>query len=345
MTAASSENHHYVPQLLLRNFASPKKKQHYIHVFDKHNGRTFNTNVSNIASERGFYEFTHEGKSSDFEGLYSKLETKVSDAFKEIILSSNLKSISNENKDWIYIFIAMQQCRSTNFRAMTKSIDEQFVDRLKDMGADPNNVHGYKPFSDDEDIKKFSIYFAFKSSEQFATLLKSKVWFLLKTDDAHPFWIGDNPVTLHNETENPHGGNLGLALKGIQIHLPLSPNLTLALWCPFLVKEIVDGLNKAKKIVLLEKMRSALYFGEAYKISQEKIRLSNNAIHSCSSLAKTFTKTGILHCDIENVKFYNSLQVRFSERYVMSKTDDFELVNDMLKDGDHMRNGLRMKLM
>ena len=62
--------------------------------------------------------------------------------------------------------------------------------------------------------------------------LLSKAWYLLETRPEHPFYVSDNPVVLENRNDFGVYGNIGLAVPGIQIYLPLSSTLMLAMYCP-----------------------------------------------------------------------------------------------------------------
>ncbi|MGA3715913.1 DUF4238 domain-containing protein, partial [Escherichia coli] len=62
--------------------------------------------------------------------------------------------------------------------------------------------------------------------------LLSKDWYLLETRPEHPFYVSDNPVVLENRNDFGVYGNIGLAVPGIQIYLPLSSTLMLAMYCP-----------------------------------------------------------------------------------------------------------------
>jgi hypothetical protein len=50
MSGEDSRYHHRVPQFILRNFANNGK----LYAFDKHNARSFQTNVKKIMRERDF---------------------------------------------------------------------------------------------------------------------------------------------------------------------------------------------------------------------------------------------------------------------------------------------------
>ncbi len=51
-----TEDRHYVPKMLLRQFSSDPKENEQIYIFDKHKDKKFLTHIRNIAAERGFYE-------------------------------------------------------------------------------------------------------------------------------------------------------------------------------------------------------------------------------------------------------------------------------------------------
>nr|QWP89203.1 hypothetical protein IHCLGBEB_00006 [Escherichia coli] len=70
-------------------------------------------------------------------------------------------------------------------------------------------------------------------------LLPKKDWYL-ETRPERPFTcIGDNPVVLKNSNDFGPYGNLGLAVRGIQIYLPLSSTLMLAMYCPSIREQMV----------------------------------------------------------------------------------------------------------
>jgi Protein of unknown function (DUF4238) len=55
---------------------------------------------------------------------------------------------------------------------------------------------------------------------------------LLRARAPESLYISDNPITLFNSKDFGFRGNLGLACFGIEIYLPLSSHLTLAIFCP-----------------------------------------------------------------------------------------------------------------
>jgi hypothetical protein len=55
-------------------------------------------------------------------------------------------------------------------------------------------------------------------------------------------------LILHNDNPKGHDSNLGLAVPGIQIYLPIAPSHALAFFCPTIKEELKKGTDKAGKI-------------------------------------------------------------------------------------------------
>ena len=80
-----------------------------------------------------------------------------------------------------------------------------------------------------------------KKSTSFYEIFMNKVWMLNESNSS--FLISDNPVTLQNTTDKSEiRGTLGLDSYGIEIYLPLSPSLSLCLFCEKLFEN--SGYNK-----------------------------------------------------------------------------------------------------
>jgi hypothetical protein len=96
-----SDDQHYVPKLLLRQFAVKKKNEWYIHVFDKHEGKTFFTNVRNVATERGFYELSIPGRTLQFDETLTFLEGRTATAFQvDNAISHKRLDARGKGVDW-----------------------------------------------------------------------------------------------------------------------------------------------------------------------------------------------------------------------------------------------------
>ena len=140
-------------------------------------------------------------------------------------------------------------------------------------------------------------------------MLRSVVGMLLRktgilfSTPTDSFYISDTPVALHNMQDTGPYGNLGLMVPGIEIYMPISARYVLGLLCPTLIATLCAH----------PRFRAAV------------------------------DEHSPIQCDDDNVTFYNSLQVRYAERFVFSKVQNFELVARMIRDHPEYRSGLRIR--
>ena len=87
-----AKRHHYLPQCYLKGFSKPKKrgKVQAVQVYDR-NGKTFNTNIINIATKGGFNRIEVDGQSPDaLEQGIAKFESDLAPAIARITESQSL---------------------------------------------------------------------------------------------------------------------------------------------------------------------------------------------------------------------------------------------------------------
>src|SRR4051794_17180672 len=104
-----AENQHYVPRMLLKNFAISNTEQ--VYAFDKKNDRSFKTNIKNVVSERSFYRFSSGDHQGTIEPELSKLESAAENVLRKVIDASSLGVLSPEDRIWISMFMAAQHVR------------------------------------------------------------------------------------------------------------------------------------------------------------------------------------------------------------------------------------------
>src|ERR1022692_3755339 len=112
---------HYVPQFLLRNFASsPRGKQ--IFVFDKSSGRSFPASINAVASKRAFYDFEVAGSIESVDPLLTKMESVTSTLIAKIVRARNLRGLSHTDKKMVALFATVQKLRTDSRRKQLKSL-------------------------------------------------------------------------------------------------------------------------------------------------------------------------------------------------------------------------------
>jgi hypothetical protein len=151
-----------------------------------------------------------------------------------------------------------------------------------------------------------------------------KTWFLAGTTNSYPFIISDNPVSLQNQVDMGPYGNLGLAVRGIEIYLPLSSTRALVMWCPSLTTQILEAAETIRR--LPEAVLAA------HIQDPDGILAMDSAIRAGSTLMY----------EPRHVMNFNSLQVGRSERYLFSAKNDFSLADRMIDDHPHLRSGQRL---
>ena len=271
------KNQHYVPQFLLKNFSSRGNK--FIWAFDKNEKYRLRNQIKErpikkVASENFFYDQFENNKTGSYEYDLQRAEDLTAPIIDKIKKTKNILDLSEEERKTLSFFITLQSLRTKGQLLRTETSMKTLSKQLNDKA----NI----------EIPSFDFkstwFWMLEESISFYDILMKKVWMLCESDNS--FLISDNPVTLINTTDKSENrGTLGLDSYGIEIYLPLSPSLTLCLFCE---KFFIDrGYNKKY--------------------------IPN------------------LNYELENVRLLNSLQVAYSERFVFSHKNDFELVKKQLK--------------
>ncbi len=302
---------HYVPKFLLKNFRTGKKG--HLRVFDKRTGATFIANARNVASESRFYDFKFEGETLTLEPGLSKLEGAAKPLFEKLLKRDSLGSLSDDDRGVLGAFFAVQFTRTRAFLEQWHSIGNMLAGKMREWASTDEeraSVEEYLGVRDPERDKMEFARIVAAAPQTYGHRFVNKTWVLLKTERSRPFIIGDNPLALQNSIDMSPRGNVGLGVVGIEICCPLSPTRALAMWCPSLVQALAA---RPDHWATIDGMLSAIEAGEP------------------------------LPSDKDNILNFNSLQIRYAERYVFSSVDDFRLAREMVEDPE-MRIGPRPRV-
>lgn len=275
---------HYVPRFYLKYFSINEEKK-LIGIYNTIKEIFIEKgDLKNQAKENYFYD--NDGKVED---VLSDLESASSRIFVDILKNNNLPKEKSEDHITLLVFILVQIFR-TKFQAdltndmidkLIKQIfkhDKRFNDNIK-IGL---NKASALPMS------------ALKDSIPMTLDLKFK---LIKNNSKTPFITSDNPVVKYNqllEKRKQPGGITGLASRGLQIFLPISPKLTLLLY-DYQTYKVGNRKNKIieincpneiSQINLLQVLNcdSNLYFNEFINIDY---------INKLQLKSKKYNKAGI----------------------------------------------------
>jgi len=314
--------HHYVPRFLLKNFCAGRKPR--IWAYDKSTDKSFETTVDNIAAERDFYQAKIGSRILSMEEGLGTLETKASIILEQIIADRSIGGLSQDDRIVIAVFAATQMVRGPNKREEILALDDAIRDALGERGVDRTSVEKLLPAMTADDAKALSLL-SLRDTNEFAMHILDKSWLLFETTPDAPLYISDNPIGLQNlvEKASPLRGNLGLAVLGIEIYLPLASTLSLAFYCRSHEEVIRNGVEMCRTNVLRDQDRIIPHFGELLKWT------------------RAFRKGTPLDLAPENVLNQNSLQVRQAERFVYSSIPDFSLVKSMIANQPGYRKGPR----
>jgi hypothetical protein len=151
---SDARGQHHVPCMLQDAFAVPGKgRKPQVHVFDKHDGRTFRTSPENILHERDFNTFEYGGATYCLEGGMGKIEDQTAPILRRIITSRSLADLTAEERAKVLVFTALQRVRGVSIRASMVDMVEQMRERIRAEGHDPDLVPQLRGHDDPEQVK------------------------------------------------------------------------------------------------------------------------------------------------------------------------------------------------
>jgi hypothetical protein len=308
----ANTNQHYVPQMLLRGFTTTKDGEQ-VWVFDKRTGKTFTTAIRAIAAERGYYDLSG---SAVLDAAMNRADAIASGILTKIRNRYSLSGISLDDRGMLAGIVAMQMLRTRGYQETRRHIAQSLFDKLVEKtGIVRPDLQEYLA---EDRLRDEYLRAIPESTKQFLPHLLNKDLLLFRTERNVPFCISDNPVALNN-TLNPGDGirgTYGLAVRGIEIYVPISRELTLGYLCP--------SIGKLQEFNSDQLLRVGGFINEsAYNYLQ----------------ARDTGRPLILNHD--NVRFQNSLQALHAERFVISSVNEFTDVAEIVDNDPDARFGPR----
>lgn len=339
---SSSRRHHYVPQLILRRFAEKHKKGEYqIKIFDKQTNKEYLSNVRDAMVITDFHTLVVEGELIELENYVTSIEDRAAPIIAKILDNESINNISKEDHLNLSRFIALQFCRTVHHRTL-------FEEASKELSIVLAEKTGFEDFKElivsSDDAKLMSFKSMTSELPGYTSIMASKDMILLKSPPGSEFIIGDNPASLWNDRPSNFFSNIGLSCVGIQIFLPLSSQYTLGLWCPSIKSEFIEKRRDAKRNLGNLRAHSCLAV-TPIKVPPELEANLNSQISILEPLIAALETGHPLSIKAPYVTRLNSLQIKHAERFIGSKSGDFELLHKMLEDDTSYRTGPRMKVM
>lgn len=210
------------------------------------------------------------------------------------------------------------------------------------MGANIEDLEGYT-ILDENNLKRQHLLSIQKSVIDFAPIIAAKNFMLMRAPPSRAFYLGDNPVSLHNSENFGFYGNIGLAVRGIEIYMPLSSELVLCALCPSvaerLKREWNEGEQERKREIGAALMSGKITISQAIHIRETIKPLSDKA----ELTIKNFETGGTIDGGVDQVDFINSLQTRYASRFVICKKANLSLAKRYNKEFPKFRAGVQIK--
>ena len=335
----AAENQHYVPKFILRQFTINGEKER-VRVYDKKNDTEFTTSIKNIMAERRFNEFHFDEYIASFEGVAGKIEEILLPIYRLVLEREALDHTPDQQAALAY-FITFQFVRTKAHRDMWKQIDDGLRHKIESIGGKMEDIQGYE-IPSENNLKKHHLLTLRQTMAEFAPIIAAKNFMLLKAPHNRSFYLGDAPVVMHNQQDFGFYGNIGLAVRGIEIYLPLSSKLVLCAFCPTIAKNMRDEWEqgqKARQIELVQAVSSGrLTIAGVARLREEMQPLDDYA----NLMIKKFEASGTVDAQDEQVDFINSLQTMHATRFVICKKGDLRLAKRHNDEFPKFRSGLKM---
>jgi hypothetical protein len=326
----AAQNQHYVPKFILRNVLGDEKNDR-VSVFSKRTGKGFVTSIRNIMAERRFHEFAiGEDSLASFEEPMCRIEDVLLPTYRKVIEERRL-DLSPEERGNLATFMAFQFVRTRAQREQFVRVEEQLKEHMEKSGGSIEQLEGYEPLTPDL-LAYNHIEFMRTAIGEFALHIASKDMLLLSAPEGRSFYLADNPVCLHNsEPSHPLFSNLGLAVQGIEIYLPLTADLMLAAWCPSLLERMRADREKEHS----NRKRELLAVVVRGHITAEQMRqqlvLINERLEPVDQLLAHFEAGTPIPMQETSMDHSNSLQMNFAREFIICKRGDFGLARLFVK--------------
>jgi hypothetical protein len=211
-------------------------------------------------------------------------------------------------------------------------------DKTTAMGFKVEDMEGWVPPTADN-IKARHLESVRRSLAEFSAIIFHKDMFLVRAAPGRSYYLGDNPVALHNDQKFGPYGNLGLSVPGIQLYLPLSADLVLCAFCRSIFGRAREAYDRGMHTTRTE----AFAAFSAGRISAEWMRKTIEAAESAiapqTEMLRHFEEGSAYPATDDLMDFNNSLEVKYASRFVVCKNSDFTLAKRFVKEFPNARGG------
>jgi len=227
-----NKKHHFVPKFLLRRFSHDEKS---INLYNfKSKKRVIGANLSNQCYSNYLY-----GEDPTVEKSLSAAEGQVAALLRLVDKYGSLPPPDSPERE-IMIFFVLSQHGRTTYAA--EEVSEQMDAFMKEVLKENFAAEGLNPDEFQIGVKNPATW-SMGHAVQSYPLLWDMGYKLLVNKTGVEFVISDNPVVFYNQLMSfrTFGSNCGLASKGLQIFVPISPTLTIMMFDPAVYRVCADS--------------------------------------------------------------------------------------------------------
>jgi len=279
---SKKKRQHYVPRFILRKFSADDRNVGIMVL-------ATDTRVERGPLAQQCYKDYYYGANGQIEKVFTCWENAFSKALDDLSVS-HLEALKPEEINQVLLFTHYQSLRPVAAAEYIGNFSEDFSKIILEDFAKSNDIDLDTVSIRLEEPQYLLLYFA-----AFSSILSSdlEVKFLV-SDKGLGLVLSDNPVTAYNQWAEHHPvfannkGNNGLASRGFQQFLPLSPHICLATFDP---KTYAYGSNQKRTckiglqdVRLLNTLQvlnanKCIYYDSRFTPSKELTRLQENRAH------------------------------------------------------------------
>lgn len=221
---------HYVPKFHLDYFTFDEENER-VWVFDKPNESAFPKATSNVGGDDFFYDPEWEPE-AEVEEFLRQVERAALHPYDVIVQTKSLSCITRKDKRNLANFLALQWMRTEERRNSIRDVGKLVEETLEERFGIKWSM-GNEDEIEREVAETHSEGMTMDRVEEISDVLMEKRWFVMENLTDMVLWTSDHPLVSHNQLDFPEwASGKGLAVEGVQVFFPLTPDLMLQMADP-----------------------------------------------------------------------------------------------------------------
>lgn len=318
MPKQTTKHTHTVQKEYLKNFAVEENGKYLMWRLDKKTGEKIRLPIDKISVENYFYPQEIE------DWLANEIEGTGISAIKKVIEQRSVSNLTSKEKYNIAKWIIVQDLRTREYRnELKQGIEETIalISRIRFLPqkypeVDPNEL---KVVVGENSLRNLQIAMMIRLQRYTPIIADIYHWSICENNTGKLYYTSDHPVIKDNAYMNSMrkvmnykhpGSGIGYFSKGVEFHLPLTPDLKLVIRNlePFddMLQEIWDAIDKNPRLYSI--------FWKLYP----------------HDLLKQL-KSEKYNTKYENLLYYNEMITGLSNRFILSIDENFQIAEQLLK--------------